>query len=80
MNWYNLIKTAALEVFVDTANSYGELALIINGKKYEYQLPCTAEDVGRDIRKYIQKKNMPKVSSMIRWLDQFIVKDTTEQK
>jgi len=81
MNWYDLIKTASLNVSVETANSYGELVLYINGKKYEYQLPYTASDTGRDIMMFMRKNNLPKVSKYIKWLDQYIVnKPPTEQK
>lgn len=67
-------KIAKLNVWVESANSWGELSLYINDKKYIYQLPYSAENIGREIMNFMKMGNGKKVSQYIKWLDKFLIK------
>lgn len=70
----SLNKEAALDVKVISADSYGNLIIFINGKKYQYKLPYTAEETGRDI----QRAKGKKLAKWIQWLDQYLINDQNE--
>lgn len=65
----SLNKEAALDVKVISADSYGNLTILINEKKYQYKLPYTAEEKGLDI----QKAKGKKLAKWIQWLDQYLI-------
>lgn len=70
MNWFN--KISSLNVTVQSANSYGDLTIDINGRQYNYIIshPFSATEIAGEISRSKGKK----LSKLIRWLDSYRVK------
>jgi len=71
-----LKKEAELSVQTLSANSYGDLSILINGKQYDYILPYSATEVEQQLSIYKGKA----LAKLVKWLDQFLIKNKIENK
>jgi hypothetical protein len=63
MSWYTFLKLAgkpkdSFDVMVESATSWGDLVIRINGKQYRYNLPYDAQSVASKIM-YWRNSNKP---------------------
>jgi hypothetical protein len=66
-------KKKSLTVIVDGANSYGEMTLYINGKRYNYRLPWSAKDIGNKITDFNRKGWGTQLKRIIDKIDPYII-------
>ncbi len=60
-----------LNVFVESANSYGDMTLYINNKKYTYRLPWSAREIGDQLTDYQRKGWGKQIRRIITRLDKY---------